>query len=346
MKRLAFRFAVPFLALTPVAATAQLQVISSTGDFRSFGTSLNPDDVFTNANLYSSGGSSSFSIRGRNFTDSDPYGARGFARFTAVDYNHQDGVQFLLPSDNAGNTSGAADGEVRKFLTHDSSHMASFFKPGITFNGSITGDSSNDGEIAVDFFSAGYSLGFKDTALGWLSIDNSGIDLDPTTGVIKIDKSVNPTATTQATSRTYDVARNPVFDGDSNVLSPFYDGLFLSTDVRITGDGVNMGYSTGFSPILHTWAPGDDTTPFTNASYTGNVNFNLASLAVGDYTITTQDIVWQSLGWTDGLFSDYYPGNGFYGTVSTYRLSVVPEPGTMALLALGVGALVARRRKG
>lgn len=345
MKRLAFRFAIPFLALSPVAASAQLQVISSTGDFQSFGTALNPGDVFGSATLYSSGGSSSFSIRGRNFTDNDPYGARGFARFTAVDYNQQDGVQFLLPSDNAGGTSAAADGEVRKFLTHDSTFMATFLKPGITFNGSITGDPDNDGEIGVEFFSAGYSLGFKDTALDWLSLDNSAADLDPTTGAIKIDKSVNPTTTTQATSRTYDVARNPVFDGDSNVLSPFYDGLFLSTDVHVTRDGVNLGFSTGFSPILHTWAPGDDTTPFTNASYTGDINFNFSSLAVGDYTVTTQDIVWQSLGWTDGLFSDYYPGNGFYGNVSTYRLTVVPEPGTMALLALGAGALVARRKR-
>lgn len=137
---------------------------------------------------------------------------------------------------------------------------------------------------------------------------------------------------------------------DLNVLGTTYTGVTLSiAPVAVSGAGPvknvaggSAVFSTGSDPNLLTitWDAGSLFEPF---------GFGASFASLQSVTFSGTSVPAGAANWTEEQFAFSFANPQVTRDISTYSASMtssaVPEPATMAVLGLGLSALVARRRR-
>jgi len=209
---------------------------------------------------------------------------------------------------NTDNTSGSSSVTITDWATDAS----------VTAISGLTAISSNDG-------------GATQTGAGFVQLQN-GTATYANDDVVFLNPNHNDDATRENNRRgfsfVFTIDADQVFEnltvmsGHTNNQGTQAQVFTSDLNFTIVGGAVNIGGETN----VDYGATG--TTTYAEIELADGTG---TALAAGTYTVS----VWQ----------DTMPGGGAYATYDGVTLNVVPEPGSMALLALG-GLMVARRRRG
>jgi hypothetical protein len=148
------------------------------------------------------------------------------------------------------------------------------------------------------------------------------------------------------TSSSLSVSRSLLNDSEEAFVSPFYD-YYFTRPFAFFFDGSNFATITGDSGATATQQinPGEDDLVTLNFGViSGTVNINIAGLANGTYAYVNGTTVQNPQGLDD---PNYFPSswNGYYtDDIVIERVTVVPEPMTMTIMAIA-GIMSARRRR-
>lgn len=345
-------------AVTVSAANAQFQVSSTSGDLLDSmgGVAYSNGDYFGGAYFDGLSGTGNASFAGATNEATwigKPYGSRGMVRFTSLGGN-------FMPTDSSGNSSASTDGETRSFTTWNNAFLFgsnSTLQYNFAVEADATGafDINGDRGVQIDYFDmSSPNLFGSVNGLTTTSLDNGAADMDSRLGFILIDKTLTPDVLgTLAGHADGSVTRGKYFGPDGDIDSPFWDGAFSAVNLNLfQGATYVAGWGSQFSGELGSWAPGEaGTNAKSFAAQNLNMDFHFAGIADGTYDAVVDTALWQNLGGTDmlNLFgTNTYPGTSwsvFSGGTNHYTLTIVPEPGTMALAGIALAGLVARRRK-
>lgn len=332
------------------SAHAQFILNSVSGSFTDGASNAyNVGDIVDGyAVLSGSGSNASFGMSNRAHTGDDyNFPARTVAAFRAQNFNpggSGDTLDVQLPSDRSGGTSTATDGEVRVFGLTSNNYAGT--NNTYTFNGSIASTGTSGAEIAME--SAGlsnvspYTANVASGSYFCTNLDNGAWDLDPTVGNVVINNSVTSSVILNFTIPDYTVIRSELSFFGSDFSNPFWDRYHSDMLFFMSGtNGYSVSadrYSTGLQQ-----APNDmSALSLTGASGTLVLDFTNLS---GTYSFFGGDLIWDHMGDTEGFPNVFYPATGTHRNFQQLNVQVVPEPATMTGIAIGLAAMLRRRKK-
>ena len=208
------------------------------------------------------------------------------------------------------------------------------------YNGPLNGGGNGSTQVT------GAGIGTAGTTAQWAGGAYDSLFFGATgDGGSSIDYRVYPKANTAVPASGYYAAGTSLTPDSRNNLDPYYAGF--------GGNVAPAGQLASFAGQTGTTAVGS--LGFEWHHVTINKSGNTVTYTIGDTLIATVDISGIELGGTNILLNHYDINNGastdplaptlLFGLIDNVRVSVVPEPGALSVVAIAGVAVMRRRRR-